>query len=161
VRVAISSRNKTLQAFAQVEDSAILFVRSYFAKLGLSTWAVDYTQTPYSPYNTVMRMAAIETFRFMITASAYDFLHPDTSCVNDVALLTRLYDHFVHRYMFDKWKVEIRRPGGNQLAGVRNKLSQARTRISFQFSFSPSFTDRFLLEFQSARHVPQGQQRPR
>ncbi|KAJ7325917.1 hypothetical protein DFH08DRAFT_816995 [Mycena albidolilacea] len=128
VRVAISSRNKTLQAFAQVEDSAILFVRSYFAKLGLSTWAVDYTQTPYSPYNTVMRMAAIETFRFMITASAYDFLHPDTSCVNDVALLTRLYDHFVHRYMFDKWKVEIRRPGGNQLAGVRNKLSQARTR---------------------------------
>ncbi|KAJ7675145.1 hypothetical protein B0H17DRAFT_946197, partial [Mycena rosella] len=116
----------------QMEESAIIHVKTYFAKLGLATWAVDYTQTPYSAYNQAMRMAAIDTFRFLMGACAYDFLRPDTSYVNDSMLLVRLYDHTIHRVMFDKWKTEVRKPGGNQLSAERNKNSQARTRVSLQ-----------------------------
>ncbi|KAJ6565914.1 hypothetical protein DFH09DRAFT_1472729 [Mycena vulgaris] len=129
VQDAVRSNSKILRGFCQVEESAILHVKTYFAKLGLATWAVDYTQTPYSMYNQAMRMAAIDTFRFLMGACAYDFLRPDTSYVNDSTLLVRMYDHHIHRYMFDKWKVEIRTPGGNQLTAELNKYSQARTRL--------------------------------
>ncbi|KAJ6603413.1 hypothetical protein DFH09DRAFT_1124342 [Mycena vulgaris] len=129
VKDAVKSNSKILRGFCQMEESAIIHVKTYFAKLGLATWAVDYTQTPYSAYNQAMRMAAIDTFRFLMGACAYDFLHPDTSYVNDSTLLVRLYDHTIHRVMFDKWKTEVRKPGGNQLSAERNKNSQARTRL--------------------------------
>lgn len=135
VQDAVKSNSKILRGFCQVEESAILHMKTYFAKLGLAMWAVDYTQTPYSLYNQAMRMAAIDTFRFMMGACAYDFLRPDTSYVNDSTLLVRVYDHHIHRYMFDKWKMEIRTPGGNRVAAERNKYSQARTRVSFQSCF--------------------------
>ncbi|KAJ7833383.1 hypothetical protein B0H13DRAFT_2370469 [Mycena leptocephala] len=126
---AVKSNSKILRGFCQVEESAILHVKTYFAKLRLATWAIDYTQTPYSMYNQAMRMAAIDTFRFLMGVSAYDFLRPDTSYVKDTTLLVRIYDHFIHHYMFEKWKVEVRMPGGNQLTAQRNKYSQARTRL--------------------------------
>lgn len=83
-------------------------------------------------YNMAMRMAAIDTFRFCVAGTYYDFLHPDTRYIKDSALLVRLYDHFEHRYMFDKWMVEIRTPGGNEINTERNKVSQACIRVCFQ-----------------------------
>ncbi|KAJ7631336.1 hypothetical protein DFH06DRAFT_1337752 [Mycena polygramma] len=101
----------------------------YLAKLGLSVWAVDFTQSAYSMYNTAMRMCAIDTFRFMLGATYYDFLRPDTRYVNDPALMTKIYDHFVHVYLFKKWKLEMRAEGSNKLNAERNKASQARLRL--------------------------------
>ncbi|KAJ7107470.1 hypothetical protein C8R44DRAFT_637450 [Mycena epipterygia] len=141
VKDAISSRNKIVRAFCQLEESALLHIRSYFAKLGISTWAIDYTQSAYSMYNMVMRMAAIDTFRYMVSGSYYDFLHPNTSFIHDSALLVRVYDHFAHRYQFDLWKKEIRTPGGNELVAERNKYSKTRIRVRFQSFVSISSTD--------------------
>ncbi|KAJ7898164.1 hypothetical protein B0H14DRAFT_2557208 [Mycena olivaceomarginata] len=129
VTEALRSKNRILRAFCHLEESAILHVKAYLAKLGINIWAVALTQSPYSMYNSAMRMCAIDTFRFLIAGMYYDFLHPDTRFVKDSALLLRLYDHFVHRYMYDKWKVDIRTPGGNELAAEQNKISQARIRL--------------------------------
>ncbi|KAJ6471065.1 hypothetical protein C8R47DRAFT_1077415 [Mycena vitilis] len=129
VEDAIHSRNNIIRAFFQLEESAILHIKCYLAKLGLSVWAVDFTQSPYSMYNTAMRMCAIDTFRFMLGATYYDFLHPDTRYVNDPALMTKIYDHFVHVYLFKKWKLEMRAEGSNKLNAERNKASQARLRL--------------------------------
>ncbi|KAJ7090020.1 hypothetical protein C8R44DRAFT_536517, partial [Mycena epipterygia] len=126
------SRNKIVRAFVQLEESALLHVKTYFAKLGIKTWAIDYTQSAYSMYNMVMRMAAIDTFRWLVTASYYDFLHPNMSYIQDSGLLVRVYDHFAHKYQFGMWKKEVRIPGGNELAAERNKWSKARIRVSFQ-----------------------------
>lgn len=132
---SIRSKNRIVRAFCQLEEGAILHVKAYLAKLGINVWAVDFTQSPYSMYNAAMRMCAIDTFRFLIAGTYYDFLHPDTRFVKDSGLLLRLYDHFVHRYLFDKWKVEVRTPGGNEITAERNKISQARLRVCFQFCF--------------------------
>ncbi|KAJ7256053.1 hypothetical protein C8J57DRAFT_1721614 [Mycena rebaudengoi] len=129
VQEYVRSKNRIVRAFFQLEEAAILHVKAYFAKLGIVTWAVDFSQSPYSMYNSAMRMCAIDTFRFMIAGTYYDFLHPDTSYIKDSGLLVRLYDHFIHRYMFDKWKAEIRMPGGNELTAERNKFSQYRIRL--------------------------------
>jgi hypothetical protein len=131
VEDSICTRNRIVRAFFQLEEGAILHVKAYLAKLGIFTWAVDFAQSPYSMYNSAMCMFAIDTFRFLIAGTYYDFLHPDTRYVKDSALLLCLYDHFVHRYMFDKWKTEVRTPGGNEMNAEQNKHSQARIRVSF------------------------------
>ncbi|KAJ7167398.1 hypothetical protein C8R43DRAFT_1121819 [Mycena crocata] len=125
----IRSKNKIMAAFFKLEESALIHVRTYLAKLGIYMWAPDYSQTPYSMYNMAMRMCAIDTFRFLVTGTYYDFLRPNTSFIKDAALLTRMYDHFIHHYMFDKWKMEIRTPGGNETATARNTASQNRIRL--------------------------------
>ncbi|KAJ6535272.1 hypothetical protein DFH09DRAFT_1325097 [Mycena vulgaris] len=128
VEDAIRSRNKIVREFCQLEESALLHMKSYFAKLGISTWVIDYTQSAYSMYNMVMCMAAINTFRYMVTGSFYHLLRPNTSFIHDSGLLVRVYDHFTHRYQFDLWKKEIRKPGGNELAAERNKYSKTHIR---------------------------------
>ncbi|KAJ7088182.1 hypothetical protein C8R44DRAFT_581303, partial [Mycena epipterygia] len=124
------SKNRIVRAFFQLEESALLHVKAYLAKLGITVWAVDFRQSPWSMYNTAMRMCAIDTFRYLLTGTYYDFLHPDTRYIKDSGLMVRLYDHFVHRYLYDKWKLEIRAEGSNRLNAERNKASQARGRVS-------------------------------
>ncbi|KAJ7152203.1 hypothetical protein C8R43DRAFT_1003896 [Mycena crocata] len=126
---SIRSKNKIISAFYKVEESAILHMRTYLAKLGIHGWAPDFSQTPYSLYNMTMRTCIIDTFRFLVAGTHYDFLRPNTRLVNDTAMLSRLYDHFVHHYMFDKFKMEIRTPGGNEDAAARNTASQGRLRL--------------------------------
>ncbi|KAJ6592815.1 hypothetical protein B0H19DRAFT_919771, partial [Mycena capillaripes] len=130
------TKNRIVPAFFQLEEGAILHVKAYLAKLGIFTWAVNFTQSPYSMYDSAMCMFAIDTFRFLIAGTYYNFLHPDTRYVKDSALLLRLYDHFVHRYMFNKWKMEIQMLGGNEINAERNKCSQAHLRLSFQPCFN-------------------------
>ncbi|KAJ6524023.1 hypothetical protein B0H19DRAFT_1276713 [Mycena capillaripes] len=108
-----------------VED----FTRTKNRIVWSSQITVDLTQSPYSMYNSAMRLFAIDTFRFLIAGTYYDFLHLDTRYVKDSALLLHLYDHFVHRYMFDKWKMELRTPGGNKINAEQNKRSQAHLRL--------------------------------
>ncbi|KAJ7188524.1 hypothetical protein C8R46DRAFT_1205682 [Mycena filopes] len=124
----ITSRKHIIRAFCQLEEFALLHIKSYFAKLGIRNWAIDYNQSAYSMYNMAMRMAAIDTFRYMVSGSFYDFLQPNTSYIHDNTLVVRVYDHFTHKYQFDLWKKEIRMPGGNELTAERNKYSKTRKR---------------------------------
>ncbi|KAJ7259325.1 hypothetical protein C8J57DRAFT_1233690 [Mycena rebaudengoi] len=114
----IRSRNKIIAAFFKLEESALMHVRTYLAKLGIYTWAPDYSQTPYSMYNMAMRMCAIDTFRYLVTGTYYDFLRPNTSFIKDAPHLTRMYDHFIDHYMFNKWKMELHTSRLNYLEGA-------------------------------------------
>ncbi|KAJ7714773.1 hypothetical protein B0H14DRAFT_2644342 [Mycena olivaceomarginata] len=122
VTEALRSKNRIVRAFCQLEESAILHVKAYLSKLGINVWAVDLTQSPYSMYNSAMRMCAIDTFRFLIAGTYYDFLHPDTRFIKDSALILRLYDQF-------RPPLHVRQVEGNELAAERNKISQARIRL--------------------------------
>ncbi|KAJ7111312.1 hypothetical protein C8R44DRAFT_883129 [Mycena epipterygia] len=114
VEDSIRSKNQIVRAFFQLEESALLHVKAYLAKLGITVWAVDFRQSPWSMYNTAMRMCAIDTFRYLLTGTYYDFLHPDTRYIKDSGLM---------------WKLEIRAEGSNRLNAERNKASQARGRL--------------------------------
>ncbi|KAJ6471680.1 hypothetical protein DFH09DRAFT_1344127 [Mycena vulgaris] len=118
IEQVIRSKNKIIAAFFKLEESALIHVRTYLAKLGIYAWAPDYSQTPYSMYNMAMRMCAIDTFRYLVTGTYYDFLRPNTSFLKDATLLTRMYDHFIHHYMW-----------GNEIAAARNSASQSRIRL--------------------------------
>ncbi|KAJ7448032.1 hypothetical protein FB451DRAFT_1411598 [Mycena latifolia] len=107
VEDAVRSKNKIVRAFLQLEESAILHVQAYLAKLGITIWAVNFRQSPYSMYNMAMRMCAIDTFRYLMSGTYYDFLHPNTQYIKDSGLMTRLYDHFVHCYLFERYGRQV------------------------------------------------------
>ncbi|KAJ7058281.1 hypothetical protein C8F01DRAFT_1256150 [Mycena amicta] len=129
IQDAVRSTKRILKAFAQLKEGALLHMCSYLSKLGILEWAPDYEQTPYSQYNVAMRLCAIHLFRFLTSSTAYDFLAIDMRYLNDVAFITRIYDHFVHHYMYNKWTSEIRAPGANETAGGRNTSNVARKRL--------------------------------
>ncbi|KAJ7193209.1 hypothetical protein GGX14DRAFT_577388 [Mycena pura] len=128
IRTAVRSKSKILKAFAKIEESALLHMRAYMSKLGLYEWAPDYEQSPYSQYNVAMRICAIDLFRYLTSSTFYDFLRIDSRYLNDVAFITRLYDHFVHHYMYQKWEQEVRSPGASLTTVERNTASANRKR---------------------------------
>ncbi|KAK7030034.1 hypothetical protein R3P38DRAFT_2523942 [Favolaschia claudopus] len=129
VRAAIRSKSKILHAFARVEEKDLLHLKAYISNLGINTWAVDFTQSSYSVYNNAMRECAIDTFRFLASGSAYDFLGINTDYIQNIPLLTQMYDHFVHYRLYEQWTKEIRNPGSNEIAAKRNTMIQARSRL--------------------------------
>ncbi|KAK7065034.1 hypothetical protein R3P38DRAFT_2827642 [Favolaschia claudopus] len=129
VREAIRGNSKILKAYAKMEEADLLSVKAYIAGLGINVWAIDYTQSPNSVYNSAMRKCAIHTFRFLCASKAYDFFTMDTSFINDVLLLTRLYDHFVHHHLNMQWQAEVRNPGASEANIERNRLIQTRSRL--------------------------------
>ncbi|KAJ7612046.1 hypothetical protein DFH06DRAFT_1345240 [Mycena polygramma] len=129
VEECIRSSSRIVRTFLQLEEGAILHCKSYMAKIGITVWAIDFTQSAYSMYNTAMRMCAIDTFRFLIAGHFYDFLHPDTRYVKDSGLMSQMYDHFAHHYLYAKWALEVRTAGANKTNAERNKFTQARSRL--------------------------------
>jgi hypothetical protein len=114
----------------QVEESVVLYCRTYMAKLGLPKWCPDFQQTPYSLYNNLCRMIAIDTFRFSLTRQAYGRKRPNLAYTNDIYLLTQIYNHFVHHLMYLRWKAEVRNPGILKSDNEKNTISKRRTRVS-------------------------------
>ncbi|KAK6988492.1 hypothetical protein R3P38DRAFT_2804539 [Favolaschia claudopus] len=101
----IRSNSKVLRAYLKLEENALLHIKSS----GLHPKPIFYVQ-----YGN---------------ASHYDFFRLNTELINDVNLIIRLYDHYVHHHTYEKWKKEIRTPGGNEIAAIRNKFTQARGRL--------------------------------
>ncbi|KAK7041208.1 hypothetical protein R3P38DRAFT_3453465 [Favolaschia claudopus] len=127
-RAGIYGRQVIMPSEVKLGVDVIEAIRSN-SRILRAEWAVDFTQSPYSLYNMAMRMCAVDTFRFLAGSSHYDFFRLNTSYINDAGLIMRLYDHYVHHHLYEKWKKEIRTPGGNATVAVRNKFAQARGRL--------------------------------
>ncbi|KAK6974920.1 hypothetical protein R3P38DRAFT_3303275 [Favolaschia claudopus] len=160
VREAIRSRSKILHAFARVEEKDLLHTKAYVSNLGINTWAVDFTQSSYSVYNNAMRECAIDTFRFLASGSAYDFLGINTDYIQNIPLLTQIYDHFVHYYLYEQWTKEIRNPGSNELAAKRNTTIQARSRFKTPMRLRSMFALKATSDDEDTKSGPRARSRP-
>jgi hypothetical protein len=96
---------------ALVEAFVIDYIATYCAKFGLTEWAPDLRDTPYSLYNSAHRIIAIDTFRQAMAARAYSHMGPNQDFLHDTALLMRVYDHFVHHFQLQRFKKEGKIPG--------------------------------------------------
>ncbi|KAJ6572643.1 hypothetical protein B0H10DRAFT_2237433 [Mycena sp. CBHHK59/15] len=125
----IHSPNKIMSRFLKLEESALFLISSYLSKLGISVWAPNFMQTAYSMYNMAMQMCAIDTFCFLVSATHYDFLKPNTKYVKDTVMLPQMYDHFVHFHMYKIWKTEVKKLGGTLTLTDRNTASRNRRHL--------------------------------
>ncbi|KAF8218743.1 hypothetical protein L208DRAFT_1347825, partial [Tricholoma matsutake] len=94
-----------------LESHLLLMFRSV-ACLGLQQWAPDVLgNNPESMYNLLYEHIALKTFEQVSGAFGYSHMGMNLLCVNDFALMHKLYRSFVFLYMHGIAKSEAKNPG--------------------------------------------------
>jgi hypothetical protein len=62
-------------------------------------------------YNAACRIIALDTFKQALVSHTYAHLAPNLLYIKDMVLLVKLYDHFVHHYLYNQYKQECHAPG--------------------------------------------------
>ncbi|KIY46351.1 hypothetical protein FISHEDRAFT_47424, partial [Fistulina hepatica ATCC 64428] len=115
---------------ARVEEFFLHYIAAQCAKYGLVQWCPDLRDTPYSPYNTAHRVAAIDSFRQVARSHAYSFYGAIDGQLDDLPLLFRIYDHFVHHLQQRRFSYERQKPGTVISVEARSKIYHARNRLA-------------------------------
>lgn len=130
--LSITDRGHVASQLRQIEEHILDYIQSSLARFGLVIWCPDLRQTPYALYNSACRIIALDTFKQALVSHTYAHLAPNLSYVKDMVLLVKMYDHFVHHYLYTRYKKECRAPGSVRArdeAGPgyhrRNKVSKS------------------------------------
>jgi hypothetical protein len=130
--------SKTAAQYRRIEEHILSYIQGYLARFGMKIWCPDLRQSPYSLYNSACRIIALDTFKQALVCHAYTHLKPNTSYVQDVELLGKMYDHWVHYYFYKRYLKECKLPGSVQAADETNPTYQNRKRVCFYFLFHVS-----------------------
>ena len=95
----------------QIEEHLIDYIQSLLARFGFMSWCPDLSQTPYALYNAACRIIALHTFKQVLVSHTYAHLALNLSYVKDTVLLVKMYDHFVHHYLYTRYQKECCMPG--------------------------------------------------
>ena len=130
VGLSVSLASGRIAAQAQmIEEHILEYMQACIARFGLTRWAPDLRQTPYSLYNAACRIIALDTFKQAVVAHTYDHIGPNVAYVKDVPLLIKLYDHFVHYYLFNRYKKDSCNAGSVRVADEANPIYKNRARV--------------------------------
>ncbi|KAF6756056.1 hypothetical protein DFP72DRAFT_810678 [Ephemerocybe angulata] len=135
VRGAASTANSQLNSrivrqARGMEEHIVQYIDSRIASYGLEEWAVDFNQSPYSAYNSAMRIIALDTFKQAVISHAYASLKPNLKYAEDTGMTTRLYDHIVHHYFFRRYTREKVNPGVVNATDNAGPTYQNRIRLA-------------------------------
>jgi hypothetical protein len=109
--LSVTDRGHIASQLLQIEENILEYIQSSLARFGLVMWCPDLRQKPYALYNAACRIIALNTFKQALVSHAYAHLAPNLSYVKDMVLLVKMYDHFVHHYLYSRYKKECRAPG--------------------------------------------------
>ncbi|EJD34271.1 hypothetical protein AURDEDRAFT_131253 [Auricularia subglabra TFB-10046 SS5] len=110
----------------RVPESALHFVLGQLARYGLRSWRPNFNEDAYSLYNSTHRLVALDTFRQLVVGLAYDHMAVDKSFLDQMLLLTQVYDHYVHYRLFKIWEREQKYPGAAQAEMERDTILARR-----------------------------------
>ncbi|MBW0561557.1 hypothetical protein O181_101272 [Austropuccinia psidii MF-1] len=82
-----------------MSDFAIKYIVSFLAKLGIRRWAPDLNDLVDALYNEACRISAIQTFCQISISGAYEFMNVNMIYLDEIQLLTKVYNHYAHWYM--------------------------------------------------------------
>lgn len=116
-----------------IEEHILEYIQACLAKFGLVVWCPDLNQTPYALYNSACRIIALDTFRQALVSHAYAHLAPNLKYAKDMILLVKLYDHFVHHYLYSRYKKESRIPGSVLAADTASPQYRRRKRVCIHY----------------------------
>ncbi|KZV87743.1 hypothetical protein EXIGLDRAFT_620282, partial [Exidia glandulosa HHB12029] len=117
------------QHAGRVEKPALSWMIAFLARFGFTSWAPDFTSTPYSLYNSACRIIAIFSFQQALLAQAYVHFGPVMSHANDFDFLIKLFDWYVWDCWFHRWDAERRRPGWRMRLHQQKLGYQWRSRV--------------------------------
>ncbi|EJD44022.1 hypothetical protein AURDEDRAFT_45521, partial [Auricularia subglabra TFB-10046 SS5] len=135
LRTDFDNPSKVAKQASRVPESGLRYMLGLIGNFGLRTWRPNFDEDAYSLYNSAHRFIAIESFRQLVVSAAYDHMAVDKSKVDEMLLLTCVYDHYVHHYQFNRWRKEQKYPGVaqttadcNTILARRRHLAQARAK---------------------------------
>lgn len=142
--------SKIVKTVIKMEDNIIQYMDSCVARVGLEEWGPDFSQSPHALYNSTNRIIALDTFKQAVTSHAYASLKPNLKFVNDMVLLTKLYNHFVHFFFYRRYICERQNPGIIAQEDEANPTYRNRSRVSSVPHLSP-FLCLSLIQLAKAR----------
>jgi hypothetical protein len=106
------------------------YMVAYCTRFGITEWCPDLRDTPYSTYNSAMRMIGIDTFRHCLSAKAYECFGADPHHSQDMVTIIKFYDHFVHYVQHSRYLREKKRPGSVRMGEDVKVISNRRRTVS-------------------------------
>lgn len=97
-----------------IKEFFVLYAQAMFAKIGIRVWGPDLDAPEDTLWNEACRISAIRIFRQWAISDAFVYMNINKSFVNNLLLLERTYNHYVHYYLAKKYKVEAKEEGKNQ-----------------------------------------------
>lgn len=146
LREARAGRVKIGKGIVHVQDFFVRYSLAMLAKLGIRRWGPDLEAAPDSMWNEACRLSAIRIFRMWVAGKAFPNANP--GYVDDILLLEKTYNHYVHHLMTEKFKKETKDAGKNQRDDARKVIQRNRQRVS-QPSALPRFKEQTLILFMS------------
>ncbi|MBW0473735.1 hypothetical protein O181_013450 [Austropuccinia psidii MF-1] len=130
-----------------MSDFAIKYIISVLANLGIRRWAPDLNNMSDTLYNEACRISAIQTFRQISIGGAYEFMNFNISYLEDIQLLTKVYNHYVHYHMAQRYKKEAIQSGKHARDEERKAILRARLKLKnlwYKFGVAQGFPQRYL-----------------
>ncbi|POW20214.1 hypothetical protein PSHT_03764 [Puccinia striiformis] len=113
----------------KIDQFSMEYMQGALSKLGLSVWRPDLAHKLDSLYNIACRMAALSTFRQLGATPAYSQLNINKVYVNDIPLLAKAYNHYVHFYMLNRYMDELKTEGHFALVEKKKEIQHNRNNL--------------------------------
>lgn len=136
ISISLATRKKIANNIKLVEEFVLEYIHLCIAKFGLLCWCPDFNQTAYSVYNSACCLITLNIFKQVLIYYAYDYFNSVTYYVQDITFMTKLYDHFVHYYMYEVFKMEYHCSGSVQEISEANPQYQNHKQVSIFLYFS-------------------------
>ncbi|MBW0506432.1 hypothetical protein O181_046147 [Austropuccinia psidii MF-1] len=104
-------KKKIGKAIIQMTDFSIKYVVASLERLGICCWAPDLNEARDTLYKKACRVSALQTFRQIAISGAYDYMNINLVYLENIQLLTNVYNHFVHWYMAQQFKKDAKEAG--------------------------------------------------
>ncbi|THU87478.1 hypothetical protein K435DRAFT_681621, partial [Dendrothele bispora CBS 962.96] len=123
------SNSTHLRNISRVPETKLISILTAVHAFGLSEWWPDYTGNFNTRYNNAHRAVALSTFQDAANTHAYNHLTPIRSQVNNMDLLVRMYDHYVHHYLKNQALAELKFPGATMEKYKKTAMYKRRQRL--------------------------------
>ncbi|MBW0479799.1 hypothetical protein O181_019514 [Austropuccinia psidii MF-1] len=104
-------RKKVGQGIVFMKNFFILYIKALLSKLGIRQWAPNLDEASNTLYNKACRISAIQSFHQVAIGGAYQNMNVNLRYLSNIQLLHSTYNHYVHYYMNQLFKKEVKEAG--------------------------------------------------
>ncbi|MBW0570182.1 hypothetical protein O181_109897 [Austropuccinia psidii MF-1] len=121
---------KLESSIIHMSNFAIKYIISVLANLGFCRWAPDLNGMSDTLYNEACRISVIKHFCQISIGGEYEFINVNISYLEDIQLLAKVYNHYVHCHMAQRYKKEAIQSGKHAQDEERKAILRARLKVS-------------------------------
>ncbi|MBW0540258.1 hypothetical protein O181_079973 [Austropuccinia psidii MF-1] len=112
-----------------MSDLSIKYIIALLSKLGICQWAPDLNDKSNTLYIEACRISTIQMFCQIAISGAYEYINLNFQYLYNIELLTKVYNPYVHWYVAQQYKKEIKEPGTYAKEKERKAVLQYRLRL--------------------------------